>query len=683
LAVSPNCLIDTRIGRVLWSRRSLIMPGLGMERLMNRLLPYALVVFLLVSGCGGNEGTKPNPGDTTPPDPVRNLIVTSPAGRSVALSWLAPGDDGLQGQAARYEIRYSLSTMTEARWDSAQAVASPPTPKPPGEAEHLDLVGLPDGAYSFALKAADEIPNWSAMSNVVGAVVADAIPPGPVTDLAVTSTTTHSATLSWTAPGNDGAEGTAAAYDLRYATALITDQTWEAGVHVQDLLQPATSGTTESFMVDGLDTGQVYYFALKTGDARPNWSALSNVADGTIVDLTPPARVTDLRVPATTPHSVTVSWTAPGDDGAIGTAAQYNLRYATASITEETWGVAMEVQGVPVPQAAGTRESITITDLESGQLYFFALKTADGVPNWSALSTVISALPDSVSLRRLTICPEHCGNSMYPTWSPDGSEIAFHANWFGDHRNDIYRIPATGGTPFWVTRLDWRFDNTFPSWSPDGEKIALASGPPQGEGRQELWVLNAVDGSQRTKLASPDGDVKRSTWSPDGSKIAYGVLIHMYDPAIWHVLVIPSAGGTPVNLTGSQWNTYNGNPAWSPDGTQIAFDSDRSGNQEIWVMPAEGGEAIQLTHTEPGYSMYPSWSPDADRIAFCSSRTGNTEIWVMSATGENLTQLTFDPTSDITPAWSPDGSRIAFSSLRTGTFEVWVLQATALRARSR
>ncbi len=650
---------------------------------MKRVPVWTSTILIMLAACSDDKPTKPK-ADTTPPAAVQSLAITSPAeGRLVTLSWLAPGDDGAEGQAARYEIRYSLSTMTEARWDSAQAVASPPTPKPPGEAEHLDLVGLPDGAYSFALKAADEIPNWSAMSNVVGAVVADAIPPGPVTDLAVTSTTTHSATLSWTAPGNDGAEGTAAAYDLRYATALITDQTWDAGVQVQDLPQPAIAGTPETFTVDDLETEQVVYFALKTGDQRPNWSALSNVAEGTIVDVTPPARVTDLRVPATTSHGVTVSWTAPGDDGAVGTAAAYDLRYATASITEETWGVAMEVQGVPVPQAAGTRESITITDLESGQLYFFALKTADGVPNWSALSTVISALPDSVSLRRLTFCPEHCGNALSPTWSPDGSEIAFHADWFGDHRNDIYRIPATGGTPFWVTRLDWRFNNAFPSWSPDGEKIALASGPPQGEGRQELWVLNAVDGSQRTKLASHDGNIKRPVWSPDGSEIAYYVLIRMYDPAIAHVYVVSSDGGTPVSLTESQPSTSSGDPAWSPDGTQIAFDSDRSGNQEIWVMPAEGGEAIQLTHTEPGYSMYPSWSPDADRIAFCSSRTGNTEIWVMSATGENLTQLTFDPTSDITPAWSPDGSRIAFSSLRTGTFEVWVLQATALRARSR
>lgn len=651
--------------------------------MMKLVSVWALTILILLAACGDDKATKPK-ADTTPPAAVQSLAVTSPVeGRLVTLSWSAPGDDGAEGQAARYEIRYSLSTMTEARWDSAQAVVSPPTPKPMGEAESLAVVGLPDGTYSFALKAADEIPNWSAMSNVVSAVVADAIPPGPVTDLAVISTTTHSATLSWTAPGNDGGEGTAAVYDLRYATALITDQTWEAGVQVLDLPQPAIAGTPETFTVDGLLTGQVVYFALKTGDERPNWSALSNVAEGTIVDLTPPARVTDLRVPATTSHSVTVSWTAPGDNGAVGTAAAYDLRYATASITEETWGAAMAVPGVPVPQAAGTRESITITNLESRQLYFFALKTADGVPNWSALSKVISTVPDSVSLRRLTFCPEHCGNSMNPSWSPDGSEIAFHADWFGDQRKDIYRIPATGGTPFWVTRLDWRFDNAFPSWSPDGEKIALASGLPQGEGRQEFWVLNAVDGSQRTKLASPDGDVKRSTWSPDGFKIAYGVLIHMYDPSVWHVFVIPSAGGTPMNLTASQWNTYNGNPAWSPDGTQIAFDSDRSGTQEIWVMQAEGGGAIQLTHTDQGYSEFPSWSPDGERIAFCSNRTGNTEIWVMSATGENQTQLTFDPTSDITPAWSLDGSRIAFSSHRTGTFEIWVMQAPSDGARMR
>jgi Tol biopolymer transport system component len=648
---------------------------------MKHGLIWASTLLILLVACG--KTTKPTV-DTTPPAAVQSLAVTSPAeGSRVTLSWSAPGDDGLQGQAARYDIRYSGISLTEDRWDSASVVASPPTPKPPGQTEHFDIVGLPVGTYWFALKAADEVPNWSAMSNVVSATVADTIPPGSVTDLTITSTTLDGATLSWTAPGNDGAEGRAVAYDLRYATVLITDQTWDASIPVQDPPLPAAAGAPESFAVSGLETGQTYYFALKTADGRPNWSALSNVASGRIVDITPPARVTDLRVPATTSHSVTVSWTAPGDDGTVGTAAQYDLRYATATITEGTWEVAMSVQGVPAPRTAGTRESFTVAGLEAGRLYFFALKTADGAPNWSALSTVISALPDSVPLRRLTICSPQCGPAMNPTWSPDGSEIAFHANWVGGSRNDIYRIPAAGGTPVWLTRRYTSFDNYLPSWSPDGEKIAFASGLPEGEGKQGLWVMNAADGSQRTQLASPDGEVKRSAWSPDGTEIAYCVLIRMDDPTISHIYVIPSVGGTPVNLTGSRPNSYNGSPAWSPDGTRLAFASDRSGSQEIWVMPADGGEAIQLTHTNSGYCADPTWSPDGDRIAFCSNRTGDEEIWVMSATGEDLTQLTFDPASDVEPAWSPDGSRIAFSSLRTGKFEIWVLQMATPGARSR
>ena len=148
---------------------------------MKHVLLRVLVVLIALSGCGNDKSTKPT-GDTTPPETVQNLIVTSPAGRVVALSWLAPGDDGSEGQAARYEIRYSAIPLTEDRWDSATVVLSPPLPRPAGQLERFSISGLPLGVWHFALKTADEVPNWSAMSNVVTATVSDVIPPGQVTE---------------------------------------------------------------------------------------------------------------------------------------------------------------------------------------------------------------------------------------------------------------------------------------------------------------------------------------------------------------------------------------------------------------------------------------------------------------------------------------------------------------------
>ncbi|MFA5070371.1 MAG: fibronectin type III domain-containing protein [Patescibacteria group bacterium] len=89
-------------------------------------------------------------------------------------------------------------------------------------------------------------------------------------------------------------------------------------------------------------------------------------------------------------NSVTLTWTAPGDDNAIGLADQYDIRYSTSPITEENFSAATAVVNPPVPQAAGATETFEVTGLEPDTLYYFALKTADEVPNWSSISNIVS-----------------------------------------------------------------------------------------------------------------------------------------------------------------------------------------------------------------------------------------------------------------------------------------------------
>lgn len=101
----------------------------------------------------------------------------------------------------------------------------------------------------------------------------------------------------------------------------------------------------------------------------------------------PPAVVTDLAVISRSDTSLTLTWTAPGDDDLLGTASQYNIRYSCSAInTEAKWGAATLVPNPPTPLAPGSTETFTVTGLSSGTRYYFALKTADEVPNWSALS---------------------------------------------------------------------------------------------------------------------------------------------------------------------------------------------------------------------------------------------------------------------------------------------------------
>lgn len=91
-----------------------------------------------------------------------------------------------------------------------------------------------------------------------------------------------------------------------------------------------------------------------------------------------------------TATSVTLHWTAPGDDGGVGTAAQYDIRFSTAVITEANWAQATQIAGEPTPRLAGTAESYTIIGLSSSTTYYFAIKAADEAANWSALSNVVT-----------------------------------------------------------------------------------------------------------------------------------------------------------------------------------------------------------------------------------------------------------------------------------------------------
>jgi Tol biopolymer transport system component len=117
-------------------------------------------------------------------------------------------------------------------------------------------------------------------------------------------------------------------------------------------------------------------------------------------------------------------------------------------------------------------------------------------------------------------------------------------------------------------------------------------------------------------------------------------------------------------------------PAWSPDGSQIAFSSDRGGSPHVYVMDPDGSNVRRLSD---GWGEYPAWSPDGSAIAYASYMGGTTpfgdpdyDVFVMGANGHGARDLTNDPNAyDMYPTWSPDGARIAFESTRgtPGDFE--------------
>src|SRR5918999_5992220 len=243
-------------------------------------------------------------------------------------------------------------------------------------------------------------------------------------------------------------------------------------------------------------------------------------------------------------------------------------------------------------------------------------------PEWSPDGTKISASGSSLSggsccsrnvyvmnadgtnVQRLTNTPSTTeGEDYEPTWAPDGSWLAFTSTRGDDDGNadttdfssdrEIYRMDADGTDEKQLTATSSRFTDEQPSISPDGTKIAFASNrhwDTSGVDQLDIYVMNA-DGT---------GEPRRLT----------------FDAAPTYPL-----------------ETQSQNPAWSPDGTRIAYESTRGfeGKGEIFVRNADGsGEAINVSN-HPDWDTDPAWSPDGTKITFTSERAGQRDIWAVDA----------------------------------------------------
>jgi Tol biopolymer transport system component len=160
------------------------------------------------------------------------------------------------------------------------------------------------------------------------------------------------------------------------------------------------------------------------------------------------------------------------------------------------------------------------------------------------------------------------------------------------------------------------------------------------------------------------------SWSPDGTQVAF----MSERDGNWEIYVMNADGSNQTNITNDAgWDSR---PSWSPDGTKIAFTSNRDGDYEIYVMDADGSNTTRTTNIA-GTDYVPSWSPDGTKIAFLSKRDGNNAIYVMDADGSNQTNITNNDASDLNPSWSHDGTKIAFTSYRdgNGNYEIYVMDA--------
>ncbi|NPV87166.1 MAG: hypothetical protein HPY45_14305 [Anaerolineae bacterium] len=264
------------------------------------------------------------------------------------------------------------------------------------------------------------------------------------------------------------------------------------------------------------------------------------------------------------------------------------------------------------------------------------------------VTDIFSICPDGSRMTKLT---DSTSMDTMPAWSPDGKRIAFASNRTGS--SQIFIMDANGNNPIQIT-----FDgqNDFPIWLPDSRQIAFRTSDGQG-----LWWWRIVDiESQRmTQFSQPSYDFFFQTpaWSPDGKKIAYMSLLEQQqrNDGSSQIHVKNVDGTNDTALTHDTW--ANIHPVWSPDGSQIAFLSERDGTYNLfalYVMSSNGQNIRKLSDAVFSESATLSWSPDGREIAIDSDASTG-KIFIVDVSTANQRELLSMKAGERAsrPSWQP------------------------------
>ena len=596
--------------------------------------------------------------DTTPPGKVTGLAVGTRTTSSIPLAWTNPGDSDL----AEVIVRRALGATAPATPTAGVGVALG-TPK----ASSVTDNGLTaDAAYSYAVFTRDASNNTNPTPATVTTsttAAPDATPPGKVTGLAVGTRTTSSIALAWTNPGDSDL----AEVIVRRALGATAPATPTAGVGVA-LGTPKASSVTDN----GLTADAAYSYAVFTRDASNN----TNPTPATVTTSTtaaPPGAIGAVQRVSTSAADV------QGDGESFGSGlspdgTQIVFTSEASNLVPGDTNAAQDVFVKTLATGAIQRVSTDAASTQANDDSYYPQWSPDGtqiafssrasnlvVGDTNYTSDVFVKTLASGAVQRVSVDAagtQAIYDSYYPQWSPDGTQIAF-TSWSsnlvpGDTNGwlDVFvKTLATGAiqrvsTDAAGTQAD--DDSNSPRWSPDGTRIVFSSSasnlvPGDTNDTDDVFVKTVATGAiQRVSTAAAgaqaDGGSYHPQWSPDGTMIAfdsYADNLVPGDTGAIDVFVKTLASGAvqrvSTDAAGTQANRSSSGPQWSPDGTQIAFESDASNlvtgdtndAGDVFVKTLATG-AIQRVSTaaagtQANRSSYgPQWSPDGTRIVFSS-----------------------------------------------------------------
>jgi len=276
-----------------------------------------------------------------------------------------------------------------------------------------------------------------------------------------------------------------------------------------------------------------------------------------------------------------------------------------------------------------------------------------------APSSLVELTIDGRTIRQLTFPPKGWDGDWTPAISPDGTRLAFVRGPEGSV-HDIYMMKLPDGAPQRLTK-DGRLIVGL-TWSSDGSEVVFSS---NRSGSISLWRVSAEGGTPEHEPAGGDNAYWPSI-ARQGNRLVYS-----HGSATWSILATDLNGKNPETeaeiLTSSEQDA---SPHVSPAGDKIAFQSWRSGSQEIWTARIDGSDPIQLT-SAGAMAGSPSWSHDGHRIAFDARPDPSAHIYVIDANGGAPRPVTHGDFNDIVPSWSKDDRWLYFGSNRSGSWQIW------------
>jgi serine/threonine protein kinase/Tol biopolymer transport system component len=298
----------------------------------------------------------------------------------------------------------------------------------------------------------------------------------------------------------------------------------------------------------------------------------------------------------------------------------------------------------------------------------------------SPISSSIWAIEiDTGELRRLTTFTTKAGGAGYgaggwdrslgdsaPSFSPDGRSVAFWRQ-VSDSVFELRVQPLTGdlrpaGEAKLVAGRVPGLPDGGAAWSSNGRELVYSAGFPQF-----LWRVSASGLQTPRRLSYPAAALEVHI-ARNLPRLVYPWSV--VNTNLWRLNVHTGERKPLISSFSSVWGK-NIHPQYSPDGHKIAFDSDRTGDREVWTCGADGANCQQLTNFAGAIGGNPRWSPDSHWIVLDSRASGNPEIYVMPADGGALRRLTNSRCNNMVPSWSRDGHWIYFASDRSGRYEVW------------